>query len=46
MAEGLEICVKHSQPHFIMTSYNLINGEHACNSKDIERYAAGGARAS
>ena len=36
--KGFEICVKHSQPHFIMTSYNLINGEHACNSKDIQTY--------
>ena len=36
--KGFEICVKRSQPHFIMTSYNLINGEHACNSKDIQTY--------
>ncbi len=36
--KGFEICVKKSQPHFIMTSYNLINGEHACNSRDIQTY--------
>lgn len=36
--KGFEICVKKSQPHFVMTSYNLINGEHACNSKDIQTY--------
>lgn len=36
--KGFEICVKKSQPHAIMSSYNLINGEHACNSKDILTY--------
>lgn len=36
--KGFEICVKKSQPHAIMSSYNLINGEHACNSKDIQTY--------
>ena len=34
--KGFEICVKKSQPHFLMTSYNLINGEHACNSRDLQ----------
>lgn len=33
--KGFEICVKKSQPHFLMTSYNLVNGEHACNSRDL-----------
>jgi beta-glucosidase len=32
---GFEICVKEAQPHALMTSYNLINGEHACSSKDL-----------
>ncbi len=36
--KGFEICIKKSQPHFIMTSYNLINGEHACSTKDIQTY--------
>ncbi|MDO4339609.1 MAG: glycoside hydrolase family 3 N-terminal domain-containing protein [Eubacteriales bacterium] len=33
--KGFEICVKKESPHFIMSSYNLINGEHACNCRDI-----------
>lgn len=36
--KGFEICVKQSQPHFVMSSYNLVNGEHACNSKDLQTY--------
>ena len=36
--KGFEICVKNSHPYAIMSSYNLINGEHACNSKDIMTY--------
>ncbi len=36
--KGFEICIKKSQPHFIMTSYNLINGEHACSTKDIQTF--------
>lgn len=36
--KAFEICVRESQPHAIMSSYNLINGEHACSSKDVQTY--------
>ena len=32
---GFEIAVKEGNPVSIMTSYNLINGIHAANSKDL-----------
>lgn len=32
---GFEIAVKQSSPAAIMSSYNLINGVHAANSKDL-----------
>ena len=33
--KGFEIAVKQSDPVAIMSSYNLINGVHAANSKDL-----------
>ncbi len=33
--KGFEIAVKTAQPMAIMTSYNLINGVHTANSKDL-----------
>lgn len=35
---GFEICVRKTQPHTLMSSYNLVNGEHTCNSRDILTY--------
>lgn len=37
---GFEIAVKESQPMAVMTSYNLINGVHAANSRDLCTQAA------
>jgi len=38
--KGFEIAVKESQPMSIMTSYNLINGIHAANNRDLCTKAA------
>ncbi|MCR5703276.1 MAG: glycoside hydrolase family 3 C-terminal domain-containing protein [Eubacterium sp.] len=36
--KGFELAVKLAQPKGIMTSYNLINGVHTANSKDLLTY--------
>lgn len=33
--KGFEYCIRTAKPACVMTSYNLINGEHACNSYDL-----------
>ena len=35
---NFEICIEKSAPETVMSSYNLVNGEHANNSKDIQTY--------
>ena len=32
---GFEICVRESQPHALMTSYNLLGGVHAAQRRDL-----------
>ncbi len=33
--KGFEICIRKEQPISIMTSYNLVNGVHTANSRDL-----------
>lgn len=37
---GFEIAVKSSHPHAIMTAYNMINGIHCANSRDLLLHVA------
>lgn len=33
--KGFELCIRESEPASLMTSYNLLNGEHTCERKDL-----------
>ena len=32
---GFAVCIREAQPHALMTSYNLLNGEHTSQRRDI-----------
>ena len=36
--KGFEICVREASPKAVMSSYNLVNGEHTCQIKDLQTH--------
>ena len=37
--KGFEICVRQAHPHCVMSSYNLVNGQHANNRRCLQTWA-------
>ena len=36
--KGFEICVRQAQPHCVMSSYNLVNGQHTNNRRCLQTW--------